>query len=145
MDRQVLALIKNSVLEKEFHFTNAEYGYINSAFQFVYAFGYLASDGFIDKVGTKLGYAISVVVWGVFSILHIFARGVISFSIFRAGLGLGERGNFPAVIKAVAEWFPKKERAFATSIFNAGRNIDPIITPIIIPWFAFHFVWKAAF
>jgi len=145
MDRQVLALIKNSVLDKEFGFTNAEFGYINSAFQFVYAFGYLAFGWFIDKVGTKIGYACSVVVWGVFSILHIFAAGIMSFIVFRAGLGLGEGGNFPAGIKAVAEWFPKKERAYATSIFNAGTNVGPIITPIVIPFFIYYFGWKAAF
>lgn len=145
MDRQVLALIKNSVLDKEFHFTNADFGYINSAFQFVYAFGYLAFGWFIDKVGTKLGYAVSVVFWGVFSIMHVFASGIITFIVFRAGLGLGEGGNFPAGIKAVAEWFPKKERAYATSIFNAGTNFGPIITPILIPLFIYYFGWKAAF
>jgi ACS family hexuronate transporter-like MFS transporter len=99
----------------------------------------------MDEIGTRLGFAVSVVVWSLAAIAHSFARTVTHFGLARAALGVGESGNFPASIKTVAEWFPVRERAFATGIFNAGSNIGAIITPLFVPWIALTWGWQAAF
>jgi ACS family hexuronate transporter-like MFS transporter len=108
------------------------------AFMFAYAVGYLVMGGFIDKIGTKNGYTLSISIWAVFSLLHAGvtrAMGWVGFAVARFGLGIGEGGNFPACIKTVAEWFPKRDRAWATGIFNAGTNVGATLMPIILPLF----------
>lgn len=156
MDRQVISILK-PILESELKWVDAnniekEYSYIIMAFQAAYAIGLLLFGWIIDKVGTKRGYAISIAIWGLSSISHAFTKTSIGFGFSRIGLGLGESGNFPAAIKTVAEWFPKKERALATGIFNSGANIGAIVAPILIPWaiYAFasnpsHPAWQAGF
>ena len=114
LDRQIIGLLKPT-LEIEFDWTETDFGGIMSAFSFAYAIGLLLSGRFIDRVGTKIGYSVSVVLWSMASMFHAVAKSVMGFGIARLSLGLGEAGNFPAAMKAVAEWFPKKERALATS------------------------------
>jgi len=148
MDRQVIAILK-PVLQTELHWENPnnieeEYSYIVMAFTLAYAFGVLVFGWFIDKVGTKIGYALSIVIWGLSSMSHALARSSLGFGIARVGLGLGESGNFPAAIKTVAEWFPKRERAFATGIFNSGANIGAVLAPLVIPWAIYYFAANPA-
>ncbi len=144
LDRQVISLLKTT-LEKEFSWTETDYSNIVIAFQFAYAVGMVGAGRIIDRIGTKLGYAITLALWSVASILHAFATGTLSFAIFRAFLGFTEAGNFPAAFKTVAEWFPKKERAFAGGIFNSGTNVGAILAPIVVPWLAINYSWKIAF
>ena len=144
LDRQVISLLKPT-LEKEFNWTESDYSNIVVAFQFAYAVGMVGAGRIIDKIGTKLGYAITLALWSVASILHAFATGTTSFAIFRAFLGFTEAGNFPAAFKTVAEWFPKKERAFAGGIFNSGTNVGAILAPIVVPYLAINYSWKFAF
>lgn len=115
------------------------------AFTAAYAIGLLLSGRMIDKVGTKLGYSISVIVWSVAGMLHALAKSATGFGIARVGLGLGEAGNFPAAVKAVAEWFPKKERALATGIFNAGTSVGVVSALLIVPWILSHYGWQEVF
>jgi ACS family hexuronate transporter-like MFS transporter len=143
MDRQVISILK-PVLETELHWSDPqsierEYSYIVMAFTLAYAFGVLLFGWIIDKVGTKIGYAVSVVIWGLSSMSHALARTSIGFGVARVGLGLGESGNFPAAIKTVAEWFPKRERALATGIFNSGANVGALLAPVVIPWAIYAF------
>jgi MFS transporter, ACS family, hexuronate transporter len=144
IDRNVIGYLKDA-LTHEFHWDDTTYGTINGIFQFFYAFGLLAFGWVIDRLGTKVGYTISIVVWSLFAMVHSLARNTLSFTIARAGLGLGESGNFPAAIKAVAEWFPKKERALATGIFNSGANIGAVLVPIGIPLILRYYGWHLAF
>ena len=117
LDRAVISLLKND-LEQEFNWSETDYANIVVAFQLAYAFGMLLVGRFIDKTGTKIGYAVSLILWSVAAIGHAAVRSTLGFIVARAALGVSEAGNFPAAIKTVAEWFPKKERAFATGIFN---------------------------
>jgi ACS family hexuronate transporter-like MFS transporter len=138
MDRSIMGVLAPVLQDKVFHWTNSQYGYITMAFMFAYAIGYLVMGGFIDKTGTKKGYTISISIWAIFSLLHAGvtkAMGWVGFAVVRFGLGIGEGGNFPACIKTVAEWFPKRDRAWATGIFNAGTNVGATLMPIIIPLF----------
>ncbi|HWB28195.1 MAG TPA: MFS transporter [Chitinophagaceae bacterium] len=144
LDRQVISLLKPT-LEKEFSWTEADYSYIVMAFQLAYAGGMLLAGRLIDKVGTRIGYAITLFLWSIASVLHAFATGAFSFGIYRAFLGVTEAGNFPAAIKTVALWFPRKERAFAAGIFNSGTSVGPILAPVIVPWLAIHYSWRVAF
>ncbi len=144
LDRQVISLLKPT-LEKEFNWSESDYSDIVVAFQFAYAIGMIGAGRVIDKIGSKLGYAITLILWSIASILHAFATGVFSFAMYRGFLGVTEAGNFPAAFKAVAEWFPKKERAFAAGIFNSGTNIGATIAPIIVPWLAIQYSWRIAF
>ncbi len=144
MDRQVLSLLKG-VLEVEFDWSESDYSNIVIAFQLVYAVSMLFAGRFIDWLGTKKGYAWSLIVWSVAAILHGFSRGTAGFMGARALLGFGESGNFPAAIKTTAEWFPKKERAFATGIFNSGSNLGAILAPLTVPWLAVNYGWQEAF
>jgi ACS family hexuronate transporter-like MFS transporter len=144
LDRQVIGLLK-PVLEVQFNWTETDYGYIVMAFSTAYALGLLAFGGFIDKIGTKLGYTISLVVWSIAAMLHAIVKSTFGFGVVRAALGLGEAGNFPAAIKVVAEWFPKKERALATGIFNSGANIGAVVAPIMVPWILGIYGWQMAF
>ncbi len=144
LDRQVIGLLKPT-LETEFSWSETDYGNIVMAFSAAYALGMLLFGRIIDRIGTKSGYIISVVTWSIAAIGHAFAKSTFGFGVARAALGLGESGNFPAAIKVVAEWFPKKERALATGIFNSGTNIGAVVAPIMVPWILGLWGWQEAF
>lgn len=144
LDRQVMGLLKPT-LETEFHWDEKDYSYIVMAFTATYALGYLAMGRFIDRVGTKIGYAVSLIVWSLASIGHGFVKSTVGFIVARMSLGLSEAGNFPAAIKSVAEWFPKKERALATGIFNSGATVGAILAPVLVPFILGHYGWQQTF
>jgi ACS family hexuronate transporter-like MFS transporter len=164
LDRQVLSLL-HSRLEAEFNWTNSDYANITSAFQLVYAISMLFAGRIVDRLGTKWGYAVALIVWSLGAILHAKAIpvghgiasmlgligitgvsvSVLGFIFSRAVLGFGESGNFPAAIKATAEYFPKKERSLATGIFNSGANVGAVLAPLTVPWIAHTWGWEAAF
>ena len=144
VDRQVLGILA-PYLQKIIGWNEAQYGYIVTAFQAAYALGLLVSGGIIDRVGTRLGYSVSVVIWSLSSMAHSLVHTPFGFGVVRFFLGLGESGNFPSAIKTVSEWFPKKERATAIGIFNSGSNIGAVIAPIAVPWVALHLGWRWAF
>jgi ACS family hexuronate transporter-like MFS transporter len=144
IDRQSIGLLK-PVLEKYFNWSEKDYGYIVMAFQASYALGLLAFGRWVDRIGARLGYTISVILWSIAAVSHALARTAWGFAAARAGLGLGESGNFPAAIRAVAEWFPKKERAFATGFFNAGTNIGAVVAPLMVPWILSTMGWQEVF
>ena len=144
MDRQVLGILAPD-LQRIIGWNEIQYGYIIAAFQFAYAIGLLLAGGIIDRIGTRLGYALAITVWSVAALCHALVSTVLGFGIVRFFLGLGESGNFPAALKVVAEWFPRKERALATGIFNSGSNIGSIVAPLTIPWIALHLGWRWAF
>ena len=131
VDRQVIGLLKPA-LSIEFNWTEVDYGYIVMAFAAMYALGYLVFGSLIDKVGSKIGYTISVFVWSVSAMLHAVVKSTLGFGFVRGLLGLSESGNFPAGVKAVAEWFPKKERALATGLFNGGASVGSVLAPLLI-------------
>jgi ACS family hexuronate transporter-like MFS transporter len=136
MDRSILGVLGPTLRNHVFGWTNQQYAYINVSFKVAYAIGLLTMGAFIDRWGTKRGYLYSIGIWSLFSLLHAaVTRGIgwVGFAVARFGLGFGESGNFPSCIKTVAEWFPKKERAFATGVFNAGTNVGAVLTPLIIP------------
>ncbi|GAA4311350.1 MFS transporter [Compostibacter hankyongensis] len=136
VDRSIIGVLGPTLKDHVFHWTNTEYSNINAAFMIAYAVGMLFMGGLVDRLGTKFGYAVSIGIWSLFSLSHAFvtrAMGWVGFAVARFGLGIGESGNFPSCIKTVAEWFPKKERAFATGIFNAGTNVGAILAPLVIP------------
>src|SRR6187200_251429 len=166
LDRQVLSLLQPYLSDpKKFNWSNTDYANITAVFQFVYAFSMLFAGRIIDKLGTKKGYAWAIIIWSVGAIIHALAipmgEGVLSvlgwagiaavpvsvlgFMFARAVLGFGESGNFPAAIKATAEYFPKKERSFATGIFNSGANVGAILAPLTVPWIAENWGWESAF
>ncbi len=144
LDRQVLSMLAKT-LETSIGWTNIEYGYITGVFQATYAIGLLGAGYMIDRLGTRKGYSISVTLWSLAAVATAAARSAFTFGVARAFLGLGESANFPACIKTVAEWFPKKERALATGIFNAGTNVGAVIAPITVPWLALTYGWQSAF
>src|ERR1700680_240304 len=144
MDRQVLGVLKGP-LQHEFGWNEIVYGNLGFTFQAAYALGMIFVGRLVDRLGTRIGYAVAMVFWSLASMAHAFAGSFASFAAARFALGFGEAGVFPASIKCVAEWFPKKERALATGIFNAGTNIGAIITPLIVPWIAVHLGWRWAF
>ena len=144
IDRQVLGILAPT-LQRELHWSESQYGDVVSWFSLVYAFGFLVAGRWLDRVGVRRGFAVAVVAWSVAAIGHAFARTTAGFSAARALLGLGESANFPGAIKTVAEWFPKRERALATGIFNAGTNTGAIITPLLVPWIALTWGWQWAF
>jgi len=144
LDRQVISLLK-PILEKEFSWTESDYSWIVIAFQASYALGLLGFGRLIDKIGTKKGYAFSLTFWSTAAVAHIFACGTVSFAVVRSFLGISEAGNFPAAVKTVAEWFPKKDRALATGIFNSGTNVGAIVAPIVVPLIAVFWGWRMAF
>jgi ACS family hexuronate transporter-like MFS transporter len=164
LDRQVLSLLK-PLLEEKFHWSNSDYANIAAIFQFVYAISMLFAGSIVDKLGTKRGYAVAIIIWSLGAMLHaaaipvgngiaVFAGwlgitgvpvAIAGFMFSRAVLGFGESGNFPAAIKATAEYFPKKERSFATGIFNSGANVGAILAPLTVPWIAANWGWEAAF
>jgi MFS transporter, ACS family, hexuronate transporter len=144
LDRAVIALLK-SPLSIEFKWDDGDYANIEIVFKISYALGMLGAGRLIDKLGTKIGYALATGIWSLAAVGHALARGVLGFSVARAVLGVSEAGNFPAAIKTVAEWFPKKERAFATGIFNSGSNIGAIVAPLTVPFIAKAWGWQWAF
>ena len=163
LDRQVLSLLAPD-LSKEFGWTNTDYANITSVFQFAYAISMLFAGRFIDKLGTKKGFTWAIIIWSLAAIMHAFAIeiggafsglfssmglimnvSILGFMISRAVLAFGEAGNFPAAIKATAEYFPKKERSFATGIFNSGANVGAILAPLTVPYIALHWGWQTAF
>lgn len=163
VDRQVIGILKPT-LQHEFRWSELDYANIVFAFQLAYAIGFFFAGRVIDRVGTKAGYTIAIVIWSLAAIIHAEAvpigtamapllgtfgiaasASVAGFMTARFLLGIGESGNFPAAIKAVAEWFPKKERALATGIFNGGTNVGAIVTPLVVPWITLAYGWYWAF
>ncbi len=144
LDRAVISLLKGD-LEVIFHWTESDYSDIVIAFQLSYALGMLLAGRFVDKVGTKIGYAVSLILWSLASVGHALVRSTVGFLIARSALGISEAGNFPSAIKTTAEWFPKKERAYATGIFNSGTNIGAILAPLTVPFIAAKWGWQWAF
>jgi ACS family hexuronate transporter-like MFS transporter len=164
LDRQVLSLLAPD-LSKEFGWSNSDYANITAAFQFVYAIAMLFAGRVIDRIGTKAAFVLSITVWSAGAVMHAFSNAVgtgvnsilttfglaavpvsvAGFIVARAVLALGESGNFPAAIKATAEYFPKKERSFATGIFNSGANIGAVLAPLTVPLIAAAWGWQAAF
>jgi ACS family hexuronate transporter-like MFS transporter len=144
LDRIVLGILSPVILE-DLKFTKLEYGYVNAAFQGTYAVGFLLMGWFIDRVGTRKGYSAAITLWSVAAGLHALSTSWLSLSFWRGLLGLGESGNFPAAIKAVTEWFPRKDRAFATGIFNAGTNVATMIGPPLFVWMNYHLGWRTCF
>lgn len=164
LDRQVLSLLAPD-LSREFGWSNTDYANITAVFQFVYAVSMLFAGRIVDKMGTKSGFILAIVIWSIGAIIHAYAvpigaatnnilalagiaavpASIIGFMIARAVLALGEAGNFPAAIKATAEYFPKKERSFATGIFNSGANVGAILAPLTVPWIAARWDWQTAF
>ena len=144
MDRQVLGVLKTT-LQHDLGWNEIDYSNLVFAFQAAYAVGMLLVGRLIDRLGTRLGYALAMAFWSVASMGHAVASSLTSFVIARSALGFGEAGVFPASIKCVAEWFPKKERALATGIFNAGTNAGAIVTPLVVPWITMYWGWQWAF
>jgi ACS family hexuronate transporter-like MFS transporter len=163
VDRQVIGLLKPT-LQQEFGWTEVDYADIVFAFQLAYAIGLLLAGRIIDRIGTKLGFAVALVLWSAAAIAHaeasrigvlfgpllaaiglVYSASVAGFIVVRFALGLGEAGNFPAAIKTVAEWFPKRERALATGVFNSGTNVGALLTPLVVPWLTIQYGWPAAF
>lgn len=144
VDRGVIAYLKQ-LLESTVGFNNIQYGYMTTAFQVAYAIGFVFAGRFTDLLGTRKAFAIAMTVWSVAAMLPGAAHSTLSFGIALFLLGLGEAANFPACIKTVAEWFPKRERALATGVFNAGANIGNIIVPVVVTFLTFAFSWRGAF
>ena len=144
LDRQVISLVKED-LDAEFGWTKTDYANITVAFQLSYAIAMFGVGRLIDRLGTKIGYALSLMLWSIAAMGHALVKSTTGFFVARAALGVTESGNFPAAIKATAEWFPKKERALATGIFNSGTNIGAIIAPLTVPFIADALNWRWAF
>lgn len=150
LDRNVLGLLKPTLAEDGVFGADPadqelKYSYVVMAFQIAYAVGMLLAGRFIDWVGTKRGYAFSLIGWSVAAIGHAFAHSTFTFGFWRAALGISESGNFPAANKTIAEWFPKKERAFATGLYNSGANIGAIVAPLVVIWIKDNWGWEWAF
>ena len=161
VDRQVLSILKPILhgqaihlqplfsgwpsVETTINVTDREYGYVLAAFQIAYALGVVFAGRLVDRLGCRRGYPMVTGLWSLAAMAHALVRSVMGFGIARFFLGLGESGNFPAAIKATAEWFPPKERALATGIFNSGAGVGAIIAPLVVPWVALHFGWRASF
>jgi ACS family hexuronate transporter-like MFS transporter len=144
VDRQIIGVLKPT-LQHEFGWSETAYGDIVFWFQAAYALSYLGFGPIVDRIGARLGYALAVVIWTAAHIAHAFVSTIAGFTLVRFALGVGEAGNFPAGLKAVAEWFPQRERAFAIGLFNAGSNVGAIVTPLIVPIITLTFGWRAAF
>jgi ACS family hexuronate transporter-like MFS transporter len=144
IDRQVIGVLAPE-LQRAIGWNEIQYGWIVTAFSAAYAIGYIFAGRFVDRAGTRIGYAVMFAIWSAAAIGHSFVATVLGFGIARFVLGLGESGNFPSALKAVAEWFPRKERAFATGIFNAGANMGAILAPLTVPWITLRFGWRWAF
>jgi ACS family hexuronate transporter-like MFS transporter len=146
IDRQVLGILATDEnFKRTIGWNEAEYGYVTTAFQAAYAIGLLLVGYLMDRFGTRKGFSFAIVFWSVAAMAHALARSALGFGVVRFALGLGEAGNFPASIKTVAEWFPKKERALATGIFNSGSNVGAIMAPLAVPFIAVTYGWQWAF
>jgi MFS transporter, ACS family, hexuronate transporter len=144
LDRQVIGLLKDT-LSKDFNWSEKDYSNIVMVFSAAYAIGLFCFGWLIDWIGTKLGYTLSIIIWSLAAMAHALAKSTFGFGMARASLGLGEGGNFPSAIKSITEWFPRKDRALATGIFNSGTNIAPFIGPPLIAWIFTSYGWKQAF
>lgn len=144
MDRQVLGVLK-ATLQHDLGWSEIDYSNLVFVFQAAYAVGIVIAGRIIDRLGTRLGYALAMIFWSLAAMAHAACGSLFSFGVARSALGLGESGVFPASIKTVAEWFPQKERALATGIFNAGSNVGAILTPLIVPWITVRYGWRLAF
>jgi MFS transporter, ACS family, hexuronate transporter len=144
LDRQVLGVLA-PLLQTQIGWNEVQYGYIVTTFQAAYAVGLLLAGNFIDRVGTRIGYAVVLAFWSLVTMGHALVQSVTGFAMARLALGLAESGNFPAAVKTVAEWFPQKERALAAGIFNSGTNVGATIAPLVVPWIAVRFGWQWAF
>ena len=144
IDRQVLGLLK-PVLERDLGWNEADYGWIVAAFQLAYGLMMPLAGRAIDWLGMRIGYTVAVVIWSVAAMAHAMAANAFQFSAARFALGIGESANFPAAIKTVAHWFPRKERAFATGLFNSGTNIGALVAPWMVPFLATRYGWRSAF
>ncbi|MBB2171131.1 MFS transporter [Gluconacetobacter asukensis] len=144
VDRQVLSLLK-PLLEHKFAWSEKDYSYLVIVFQACYALGFVSFGKLIDRLGTRLGYALCMLVWSVASIGHAFVGGMASFAVVRGLLGFGEAGNFPSALKSVSEWFPARERSLAVGIVTAGTSIGAIMAPATVPWLAAQYGWQVAF
>ena len=144
IDRQIIGLLK-PILELEFQWTETDFAHIVMAFTAAYAVGLLIIGRFVDKVGTRRGFTVIIIIWSVAGMLHAIARNALHFIFARIGLGLGESGNFPAAMKSVSEWFPKKERAIATGIINSGTAVGVVMALLVVPWILNHYGWHEVF
>lgn len=144
MDRQVLGILA-STLQKALGWDELEYSHIVMAFQAAYAIGLLGFGRLVDVIGTRHGYALSISAWSLAAVAHALAGGVFGFGVARFALGLGEAGNFPAAVKTVSEWFPRRERTLATGVFNSGSNVGAILAPLFVPWLTLNYGWQMAF
>jgi len=144
LDRQIIGLLK-PILEKEFGWREIDYSHIIMGFTAAYAVGLLGMGKVVDRVGTKMGYSLSIIIWSAAGMFHAWAKSVSGFLAARIGLGLGEAGNFPAAMKTVAEWFPKNERGLATGIFNAGTSIGVVIALLVAPLILRYYHWQQVF
>jgi ACS family hexuronate transporter-like MFS transporter len=144
MDRQVLGILAPT-LQKALGWNEIEYSHIVMAFQAAYALGLLVFGRLVDRIGTRHGYAISIFAWSLAAMAHALASGVFGFGMARFALGFGEAGNFPAAVKTVSEWFPRRERALATGLFNSGSNVGAIVAPLCVPWLTLNYGWQMAF
>jgi ACS family hexuronate transporter-like MFS transporter len=144
IDRSVISFLKSTFTE-QLGWTDGDYANVEITFKVFYAIGMIGAGRIIDKLGTKIGYGLFTCLWSLAGICTSLVNSVLGFQIVRGALGVTESGNFPAAIKTVAEWFPKKERALATGIFNSGANIGAIITPLCVPWIVVNWGWKWAF
>ena len=144
MDRQVLGILA-PILQRDLHWSESQYAFVVSRFSLAYGIGFLVAGRLLDWIGVRKGFVVAVIAWSVAAIGHALARTTAGFSAARALLGLGESANFPGAVKTIAEWFPKRERALATGIFNAGTNTGAILTPLLVPWIALIWGWRWAF
>jgi ACS family hexuronate transporter-like MFS transporter len=144
MDRQVIGILKPT-LQEELGWSERDYGNIVFWFQVAYALGYLLAGRLMDAIGVRVGFSLAVILWSLAAMAHALVRSVAGFSVVRALLGLAEGGNFPGAVKGVSEWFPRKERALATGVFNAGSNVGALLTPLIVPSITVAYGWQAAF
>ena len=144
MDRQVLGILILP-LQKELGWTESQYGYIIAGFQATFALGLVLAGPTIDRLGTRIGYSLAVTICSIAAVAHGFVRSVMGFGGVRLLLGLGEAGNFPSAVKATAEWFPVRDHAFAMGLFNSGSTVGAILAPLIVPWIALTYGWRAAF
>ncbi|MCA1624717.1 MAG: MFS transporter, partial [Acidobacteria bacterium] len=144
VDRQVLGILATP-LQKELGWSESDYGFIATAFTGAYAVGLVVVGRLMDWLGTRKGFSLAIIFWSLAAMGHAFARSAFGFGVARFALGLGEAGNFPAAVKTTAEWFPKRERALATGIFNSGSNVGAIVAPLTVPWIAINYGWQWAF
>lgn len=144
IDRQIIGLLK-PILEVEFNWSEKDFAYIVMAFTAAYAIGLLVMGRLIDKIGTKTGYTLIITIWSIAGMFHALARNALQFALARFGLGIGEAGNFPAGVKAISEWFPKKERGIATGIFNSGPSVGVVMALLIVPWILNRYSWHEVF